>query len=166
MPKKRFKIKDIVTRNIHGHMTNYGPLMVGYLNGIECLAHREVLLLLGIKLGHGVRQPRDFYNELELRVEVAGIEVVVYVTRRVTIDTFGCKLSKRGFPVYALAGWSQDPVKRWSHGVLIEDKFPIEQPSPIRHPLYQQDTNHTRPGMWKRFRRAVKRLFIKQRSSS
>lgn len=129
MPKKRFKVKNLVTRNIHGRITNYGPLMVGYLNGIECLAHREVLLLLGIKLSHGVRQPRDFYNELQLRVAVAGIEVVIYATRRVTIDALGCQLSKRGFPVFALVEWSQDPVKRWKDGELIEDKFPIVLPT-------------------------------------
>lgn len=171
MPKKRkFKIKDIITRDINGLVTNYGPLMIGYVNGIPCLAHREVLLLLGIKLGNH-KPPQTFYNVLQLRIPVAGCYLTVYAVNGHQVDALGKQLSKRDYDVRAYSGHphEMEPKKIFKHGEMIVDEHPIEQPK-LGDPFAYHGRSFAeapskgtqyRTSRWGRFKLLVGRLFGK-----
>lgn len=169
MPNRKYKIKDIITQNADGFMTNFGPLMIGYVNGIPCLAHREVLLLLGIKLGNH-KPPQIFYSRLQMRIRVAGCYLTIYAVNEYQVDLLGKQLSKRDWEIKAYkTPHMEEAVKTWRMGELIEDLFPIIQP---KHPdpfTYHtcgstQITGKGRPyrtSRWHRFKLLVNRLFSK-----
>lgn len=133
MPNRKHKIKDLIVRDPHlGLVTNYGKLMVGYVNGIPCLAHREVLLLLGIKLGN-CKQPASFFNWLQLRIPLAGCYLTVYAVNSHQFDELGKQLSRRGYDAKAYTGHPHhaEPKKVFAGGFLVEDNYPIAQPVEI-----------------------------------
>lgn len=170
MPNRKFKLKDLIVRDPTGLVTNYGKLMVGYVNGVPCLAHREVLLLLGIKLGN-CKQPALFFNWLQLRIPVAGCYLTVYAINSHQFDELGKQLSRRGFDCKAYSGHphQMEPKKIFVGGIMIEDYHPIVQPKEPEPFTYHgrgalQLTGKGRPwrtSRWLKFKMLVGRLFSK-----
>jgi len=152
MPKKkRYKIKDLILPNFNGEMTNYGKLVMGDLNGVKCLAHREVLMLLGIKLVLDVKPPKYFFTHLQIIVSAGGLPVTLYAMHPQTFDALGSRLSKRGYNPKGIAQHLGDAVvKRWEHGELTYDAWEIPKVEGRHIKTHYTDE-------WAEFRKDVKR---------
>lgn len=161
--KTKFKIKDIKITHAPGIVTNYGPLILGYLHGVPCLARREVLLLLGIKLSH-TRQPHHFFHPVQILVKVGGSYFAVYSLKEQYVNALANQLHYRGYGVKTAMG--DDPsiiIHDWKDGEPVPKNVTYDQLNELLKMATsaKPKTPHKRVSNLKLFWLAVKRLFSK-----
>lgn len=162
MAKKRNrKTKNIIRSTVNGDKVNYGHLMVGYVNGIMCLASREVLMVLGIRLSdHKV--PEWFYHHHHLEVTfLDNITYKIYTERRSSLYTLGLLLSRNKRTVKCFNDLTGAVTRKWVAGNLVEtDGTPDFETPKIQQVQYK--VRHKKTNTLGRAWLVIKRLFSRE----
>ena len=161
MPKKR-KVKDVIRTAANGERINYGHLMVGYVNGIQVLASRQVLLVLGIRLSdHKV--PEWFYTYGYLTVDfLKPIQYKVYTVNRSNLHRLGELLSRNMRNVCCVDERDVNMIRHWYNGQLTFSVTDPDQPEPVKIKEVQRKTRRRKVGKLKKLWLTLKRLFSRE----
>lgn len=161
MPKKRYKVKDVKRQEPNGQTVNYGHLVMGHINGIACLASREVLIRLGVNISTK-KPPEYFYNHEHIQAIFGPMESYkVFAVNRSSVYVLGALLSNRAGKA-SLYHVTQFKVKRtWVRGFLeYTDGTEDWAPPKMQQVLYKQAPK--RVGGLKKLWLLVKRLFSRE----
>lgn len=160
MPKKR-KVKDVIRTAANGERINYGHLMVGYVNGIPCLASREVLMVLGIRLTEE-KVPEWFYTHGRLEVDfLSTVKYKIYTVKRSDLFKLGVLLSRNRRNVRCEDENDVTMTRHWYNGEVSMSITDPNDPDPFKLKEVQFKTRHRKVGKLGKFWLLVKRLFTK-----
>lgn len=163
--RKHRRVKEIIRTNARGERIKYGFLMVGYLNGIPCLASREVLLLLGIKLTDQ-KVPDYFYASGHLKVSIKGSDwYKVFTVNRHHLHKLGQELSRNMRIVRCEDEHDVLLTRHWFNGQVTMSITDPENPEPLQLKEVQRKTRPHKVSKLKKCWLAIKRLFTKEEAS-
>lgn len=113
--------KEVKRYDHNGEMVNFGQLVMGSFNGIECLSHRESILVMGGTLIKK-KPPEQFMTSAVLSVPVNDrMKAKVYALDPDQLGRLAHYLSSSLCgKVYVVATSEEGPVlKVWENGTLI-----------------------------------------------
>lgn len=157
MPKKR-KVKDVIRTAANGEKINYGHLMVGIVNGIQVLASRQVLLVLGIRLTEQ-KVPEWFYTHGYLSVGFLSVKYKVYTVNRSNLHHLGELLSRNMRHVYCEDERDVTLTRSWFNGQVTYSATDPNDSEPLKLEEVQRKTRRRKVGKLKKVWLLIKRLF-------
>lgn len=167
MPNKRYTPKNIIRQEPNGQTVNYGHLAVGYINGIACLASREVLVRLGVKLSSH-KPPEHFYNHEHLQVKFGNHEAYrVFAVNKTAIHRLGQLVSDKGRCLVDCYNVTTFQVSRtWFNGYVTgtdgTDDYKVPPPPKLEH-IQMKRTKVKKVGKLRKAWLAIKRMFTPER---